>query len=109
MLRKHFVLAASSALACRGADLTRTERVRRAIAGQDLDRPPFTFWHHFGLTTPEDHAFATLKFHRDYRTGIVKVMSGFPYPKPAGNWWELKLQENPFAPQIRASCATSHK
>jgi uroporphyrinogen-III decarboxylase len=102
VLRRHFVLATSAALACRAAALTRTERVRRAIAGRDLDRPPFTFWHHFGLTTPEDHATATLKFHRDYRTDIVKVMSDFPYPKPAGNWWEVKPHENPFAPQIRA-------
>jgi hypothetical protein len=96
------MLATSAALACRGAPLTRTERARRAIAGHDLDRPPFTFWHHFGLKTSEDHAAATLKFHRDYRTDIVKVMSDFPYPKPAGNWWEVKPQQNPFAPRIRA-------
>lgn len=102
MLRRHFILTTSAALACGGAAVTKTERVRRAIAGGDLDRPPFTFWHHFGLKTPEDHAAATLKFHHDYRTDIVKVMSDFAYPKPAGNWWELKPEANPFAPQIRA-------
>ena len=84
------------------ASLGKTERVRRALAGKDLDRPPFTFWHHFGLKTPEDHSAATLKFHSDYRTDIVKVMSDFPYPKPAGKWYELKVEESPFAPQIRA-------
>jgi uroporphyrinogen decarboxylase len=29
-------------------------------------------------------------------------MSDFPYPKPAGNWYELKPLENPFPDQIRA-------
>jgi len=54
------------------------------------------------LKTPEAHAAATLKFHRDYGTDIVKVMSDFPYPAPSGKWWELKPEANPFAPQIHA-------
>ena len=103
MLRRHFMMTTAAAALSRGAaSLGKAERVRRALAGRDLDRPPFTFRHHYGLHTPEDHAAATLKFHRDYRTDIVKVMSDFPYPKPAGNWWELKTELNPFAPQIRA-------
>lgn len=106
MLRRQFVLAAAAAAtaAAVGArsSLSRTGRVKRALAGNDLDRPPFTFWHHFGLKTPEDHAAATMKFHRDYHTDIVKVMSDFPYPKPAGKWYELQPEANPFAPQIRA-------
>jgi uroporphyrinogen decarboxylase len=103
MLRRHFILTVAAAAAARPqASLGKTERVRRALAGKDLDRPPFSFWHHFGLKTPEEHAAATLQFHRDYRTDIVKVMSDFPYPKPAGKWYELKVEENPFAPQIRA-------
>ena len=32
------------------------ERVDRALEGKDVDRPPFSFWHHFGLKTPEAHA-----------------------------------------------------
>jgi len=102
MLRREFLLVASAAFARGSASLSKTERVRRALAGRDLDRPPFSFWHHFGLKTPEAHAAATLKFHRDYRTDIVKVMSDFPYPAPAGKWWDLKPEANPFAPQIRA-------
>ncbi len=103
MLRRHFLMTtAAAALARGGASLDKTERVRRALAGRDLDRPPFSFWHHFGLHTPQEHAAATLQFHRDYRTDIVKVMSDFPYPKPAGKWWELKTEANPFAPQIHA-------
>lgn len=101
MNRRGFLLAGAPAL-LRGAVPGHKERVDQALRGNALDRPPFTFWHHFGLTDAEAHAAATLRFHRDYRTDIVKVMSDFPYPKPAGDWWLLKVDENPFAPQIRA-------
>jgi uroporphyrinogen decarboxylase len=82
--------------------LTRKQRVDRALAGRDVDRPPFTHWHHFGPQTPEVHAKATLDYHWKYRTDIVKVMSDYPYPKPAGNWYDLKVLDNPFPDQIRA-------
>jgi uroporphyrinogen decarboxylase len=82
--------------------LSRKERVDRALAGSDVDRPPFTHWHHFGPQTPEVHAKATLDYHWRYRTDIVKVMSDYPYPQPAGNWWEVKVLDNPFPDQIRA-------
>jgi hypothetical protein len=29
--------------------MTSKERVRRALEGADIDRPPFSLWHHFGL------------------------------------------------------------
>jgi uroporphyrinogen decarboxylase len=29
-------------------------------------------------------------------------MSDFPYPKPAGKWYELKREDNPFPDQLRA-------
>ncbi len=85
------------------ASLNSTERVDRALTGSDVDRPPFSFWHHFGLKTPEAHAERTLSFHRAYRTDIVKVMSDFPYPKGSGRqWYELKVDDNPFPDQIKA-------
>src|ERR1700680_1193978 len=82
--------------------LTRKERIARALAGRDVDRPPFTHWHHFGPQTPEEHAKAILEYHGKYKTDIVKVMSDYPYPKPEGNWYELKVLDNPFPEQIRA-------
>jgi uroporphyrinogen decarboxylase len=84
--------------------LTRKERVDRALRGEEVDRPPFTFWYHFRLHKfPGDrHAAATLDFHRRLRTDLVKVMSDFPYPRPAGQWYELRVDENPFPEQIRA-------
>jgi len=104
MLRRHFLysVAAVAAPLRGGTALTRKERVDRALKGADLDRPPFTLWHHFGLKTAREHADRTLAFHRQYRTDIVKVMSDFPYPKPAGRWYELKPVDNPFPEQIKA-------
>src|SRR5579863_6658822 len=102
MDRRNFLLSAMAApLAFGGTTLTSKERVYRALKGDDVDRPPFSFWHHFGLKTAEAHCKATLDFHRDYHTDIVKVMSDFPYPKPAGKWHELKVEKNPFPEQIR--------
>ena len=111
--RRSFLLSAASTAALTLAQpvlgkvtgrnpLTRKERVDRALAGRDVDRPPFTHWHHFGPQTPEVHAKATLDYHWKYKTDIVKVMSDYPYPKPAGNWYELKALDNPFPEQIRA-------
>jgi uroporphyrinogen-III decarboxylase len=104
VLRRHFLfsLAAAAAPLPGGTALTRKERVDRALKGADVDRPPFTLWHHFGLNSANEHADRTLSFHRQYRTDIVKVMSDFPYPKPAGKWYELKPVDNPFPEQIRA-------
>ncbi len=105
--RRGFLIAAAAvrAFAAKtGAALSRKERVDRALKGAGVDRPPFTHWHHFGLEKegPEKHAAATLDYHRRFRTDLVKVMSDFPYPKADGAWYSLKVNDNPFAPQIRA-------
>ena len=78
--------------------MTGRERVERALRGDDLDRPPFTFWQHFYLNNfpPERLAEATLDFHRAYRTDLVKVMNDYPYPQP------LRRDSNPFPEQLRA-------
>lgn len=107
MTRREFVLttAALPALsaAANGA-LSHKERIDRAIKGADVDRPPFSFWHHFGLEKqgPEKHAAAIIDFHKRFRTDLVKVMSDFPYPKPDGDLASLKLNDNPFPQQLRA-------
>ena len=106
MRRRRFLLTTAVAPALllgTNEKLTHKQRIDRALTGKDVDRPPFTHWHHFGLTTPEEHAAETLRYHRDYRTDLVKVMSDFPYPKPAAErWYELKVEKNPFPQQIRA-------
>jgi len=84
--------------------LSSKERVDRALAGADVDRPPFSLWHHFRLSAfpGERHAAATLDFHRKFRTDIVKVMSDYPYPKPSGGIEAIKPVANPFPEQLRA-------
>ena len=97
LTRRRFLATSSAAVAAHvlsggprlgAAALTARQRVDRALAGQDVDRPPISLWHHFGLEKegPARHAAQTLAFHRDYRTDLIKVMSDFPYPKPAGAW-----------------------
>jgi uroporphyrinogen decarboxylase len=100
--RRQFFFTATALAA--GKKMTPKERVERALRGQEVDRPPFTFWYHFGLEKFPGfrHAKATLDFHRKFRTDLIKVMSDFPYPRPQGRWYELKTVDNPFPEQIRA-------
>jgi len=109
MNRRTFLSASAGSLAVgifseAQTRMTSRERVDRALAGRDLDRPPFSFWHHFGLEKqpPEHFVHATLDFHARFRTDLVKVMSDFPYPKPAGAWYELREDANPFPAQVQA-------
>lgn len=103
MKRRNFVFVLAPAI-LRGATLTPKQRVDRAIAGQEPDSTPVSLWHHFHLESqgPGAHARRTLEFHRKAQTDLVKVMSDFPYPKPAGAWWEGKVVDSPFAPQVEA-------
>jgi len=81
--------------------LTHKERVDRALRGQDLDRPPFTFYHHYKRPTAQLEAQDHLDFHRTYNTDIVKVMNDFDYPKSTtGRWHELKPLDSPYPDQL---------
>ncbi len=103
--RRAFFLSSAAAFGLRGAaQLTSRERVDRALAGRDVDRVPFSFWHHFLDTTVSGavHARSTLEFHNRFHTDLVKVMSDYPYPKPPGDWLDLKVESNPFPRQIEA-------
>jgi uroporphyrinogen decarboxylase len=104
MLTRRELLWLAAASASGSPAMSNIERVDRALKGQDVDRPPFTFWYHFLLEKypGERHAEATLSFHRKFRTDLVKVMSDYPYPKPAGKWYELRVEQNPFPQQLRA-------
>jgi len=85
-----------------GKVLTHKERVDRALRGQDVDRPPFTFYHHYKRPTPQLEAQDHLEFHRAYGTDIVKVMNDFDYPKStAGKWYELDPIDSPYPDQLK--------
>ena len=102
--RRTFFLSSAAAIALRGATLTSKERVDRALKGEDVDRSPFSFWHHFldESQTGEEHARSTLEFHQKFHTDLVKVMSDYPYPKPKAEWYVLREEKDPFPRQIRA-------
>ncbi|MCA9879181.1 MAG: uroporphyrinogen decarboxylase [Thermomicrobiales bacterium] len=64
--------------------MTRTERVFAAVNGEEVDRVPVCFWHHF---SPEGSgramAEATLRFFdQEFDLDIAKVMPDVPYPFP---------------------------
>jgi hypothetical protein len=83
------------------SSLSHKERVDRALHGQDLDRPPFTFYHHYKRPTAQLEAQDHLEFHRTYNTDIVKVMNDFDYPQSTtGKWYELKPLDSPFPDQL---------
>jgi uroporphyrinogen-III decarboxylase len=46
-----------------------------------------------------------LDFHSRFKTDLAKVMSDYAYPKPAGAWYELREEANPFPAQIQALTA----
>src|SRR5439155_13266705 len=104
LTRRSFLLSTPAPLLAGRAKLGPKRRVDRAQRGEDVDRIPFTFWHHFGLEKSPafGHAQATLDFRRKFRTDLVKVISDYPYPKPPGKWHELRVEDNPFPEQIQA-------
>ncbi len=63
------------------AEMSRVERVRAAIAGEEVDRVPAGFWFHF----PADkaHGQASVEAHLDYYRAsdvdFVKIMNEHPY------------------------------
>lgn len=65
-------------------EMTKTERVMAAVTGEEVDRIPVCFWHHF---KPEGSgrkmAEATLEFFEaTYDLDILKIMPDLPYPFP---------------------------
>ena len=104
MFTRRDFLYLSAAAARAGVRMSSRERVDHVLKGEPVDRPPFSYWHHFGLEKfpGERIAEATLNFHRQFHTDLVKVMSDYPYPKSNGKWHELQPLADPFPEQIRA-------
>ncbi|MBQ7529497.1 hypothetical protein IJT10_06305 [bacterium] len=58
------------------------ERIEAALAGAEVDRPPFSFWYNFGLQHMSGEAIADahIAFARRFCLDYVRVISGYPYP-----------------------------
>ena len=59
--------------------MTKVERVRAALAGAEVDRPPFSVWYHFGLqhAPAERTAQVHVEFFEAYNLDWLKVMNDY--------------------------------
>jgi len=66
--------------------MTKIERVRAALSGAEVDRPPFSVWYHFGLQhAPAERTAQThVEFFEAYNLDWLKVMNDYSYPMPRG-------------------------
>jgi len=66
--------------------MTKIERLRATLAGQPVDRLPFSIWYHFGSqhASPERTAQVHLEFFEFYDLDLLKVMNDYDYPMPDG-------------------------
>jgi len=66
--------------------MTKIERMRATLAGEPVDRPPFSVWYHFGNqhAAPEWTARAHLEFFEFYDLDFLKVMNDYDFPMPDG-------------------------
>jgi uroporphyrinogen decarboxylase len=66
--------------------MTKIERMRAALSGAEIDRPPFSVWYHFGLQhAPAERTAQThLEFFEAYGLDWLKVMNDYSYPMPRG-------------------------
>lgn len=66
--------------------MNKAERVRAAMSGKPVDRPPFTIWYHFGNqhASPERTAQVHLEFYESYDLDLLKMMNDYDYPMPDG-------------------------
>ena len=95
--------------------LSKIERMHAVFSGDDVDRPPFSLWYHFGLqyAPGEVHARAQLDFYRAYNLDWMKVMSDYSYPFPEGVSYftsrddllkldRFKIEKSPYREQLHA-------
>ncbi len=64
------------------SSMNSSERIQAALAGAEVDRPPFSFWYNFGLQHMSGEAVADvhIAFARRFELDYLRVMNGYPYP-----------------------------
>ncbi|MBI2166350.1 MAG: uroporphyrinogen decarboxylase family protein [Chloroflexi bacterium] len=81
------------------SQMTHQERVKAALAGQEVDRPPISMWRHFyaGETSAEGLAEAMLSFQRRFDWDFMKVNPRASYHAEA---WGLKVRYDGDRPPV---------
>ena len=64
--------------------MNKIERVDAVLNGAEADRPPVSFWYHFGIQHASGERFAeiTLEYFDYYDLDYLKVMNDYYYPMP---------------------------
>ncbi len=75
--------------------MNKRERVEASLAGKEFDRPPVSFWYHFGTQHEGGERIAELEleFFRYYDLDYLKLMNDYYYPMPEGRT-ELKDRDD---------------
>ncbi len=95
--------------------LSKKDRVEYSLQGKEVDRPPVSFWYHFGTQHMGGEVIADLsiKFVKYYDLDFLKLMNDYYYPMPDG-MLELKsrddlrkvkhfdIMKTPWAEQLKA-------
>jgi uroporphyrinogen decarboxylase len=98
--------------------MIKAKRIKAVLAGEPVDRLPFSFWYHFYDIPVEERsgeklAEAELDFYRMYDPDFLKVMHDIPYDLPEGmkqidtleQWKQLAVidpAEGNFGKQLKA-------
>ncbi len=66
--------------------MTKIERVDASLAGREYDRPPVSFWYHFGVQHAPGERIAelSLEYLRSYDLDFLKLMNDYFPPMPDG-------------------------
>lgn len=66
--------------------MNKIERMDNTIAGKEVDRPPVSFWYHFGVQHAPGERIAdiSLEFLSYYDLDWLKLMNDYFYPMPPG-------------------------
>jgi len=77
--------------------MNRKERIMKTIRGEETDRMPVCFWHHFGNLEPEETVKAHLKWLEDSGEDLLKMMCDefFTYPMRGAKSPEEMLRLQP--------------
>jgi len=66
--------------------MNKKELVDATLAGREVERPPVSFWYHFGVQHAPGNRIAeiSLEFLRYYDLDWLKLMNDYFYPMPSG-------------------------